>query len=739
MVWLFALPMLALTLADSPANIFIFLCELYLCVRFLWDRRGMSFKDCLKTFHPVALFCAAVLVYVFHATWIASGRLAGWLPGIAALACGVCAVPGISILCRQIAKNAQEQSLCAAAPEAGRKRRWGMAWLFELPLFVLLVSDTAENGLLLAAALLLCVKFLRGTQKPTFWAYLKSFHLVALLTAFGLAFVFYTNWIASGKLGMVADLLHLTKEVLLGLIAGGLAICAVPGLSILCNQLQRFYQENRSASQPLPGDGKLSTGHKLWLLVFSAALVTVCSKSSPLYPFNDWVDPNCFITVGKSMLSGLVPYRDLMEQKGPVVYYLHALTSLISYRTFFGVWLVEVAACFGFACYAAKTVGLFTRLDRVSLGCLSILMTAAYSTASFAQGDSVEELSLCFLAYANFVGLRAMKQDNIPEYREFFFIGVTSGCILWAKYSLLGFYIGWIVVPFLICVRKGEFVRFLKAIGAVIAGVALVTVPVLSYFVWQGAMGDLFKSYFYDNITGYTVSGTTYEHLMAISLDLFVPCLYVLLMAGILWAGAVKQKNVLWNQVLCYVVQFVMMYAGGKDYGYYAFILWFIIPFGAIAMTEVSRGFVGKWAESPVLKKAAPALCLAVCLTFAYLVSPNTYLMKYEKEDMPQFRAKQIIEQYHLDHEPTLLNYGYLDGGYYTVLGIVPSCRYFCWLNIDSPEIWEAQDKCLMEQQVDFVVTRDMDIPEDAPYTLIDSYSFLFSGVNRTYNLYYRN
>ena len=32
----------------------------------------------------------------------------------------------------------------------------------------------------------------------------------------------------------------------------------------------------------------------LFALIAALGVMTVCSKSSPLYPFNDWVDVNCF-------------------------------------------------------------------------------------------------------------------------------------------------------------------------------------------------------------------------------------------------------------------------------------------------------------------------------------------------------------------------------------------------------------------------------------------------------------
>lgn len=52
-------------------------------------------------------------------------------------------------------------------------------------------------------------------------------------------------------------------------------------------------------------------------LVVAAGVLAVCTKSSFLYPLNDWVDSNCFYTVGKAMVHGKVLYRDIYEQKGP--------------------------------------------------------------------------------------------------------------------------------------------------------------------------------------------------------------------------------------------------------------------------------------------------------------------------------------------------------------------------------------------------------------------------------------
>ena len=58
---------------------------------------------------------------------------------------------------------------------------------------------------------------------------------------------------------------------------------------------------------------RVKTGYLRFLFAGQAAfsVLAVCSKSSFLYPMNDWVDVNCYFTVGRGILRGLVPYRDV--------------------------------------------------------------------------------------------------------------------------------------------------------------------------------------------------------------------------------------------------------------------------------------------------------------------------------------------------------------------------------------------------------------------------------------------
>ena len=78
-------------------------------------------------------------------------------------------------------------------------------------------------------------------------------------------------------------------------------------------------------------------------LLCSVLALTVATTSSPLYATNFWTDSNLYFTIGRGMLEGLMPYRDLFDHKGPLIFLLYALGALVSDTSFFGVFLLDVA------------------------------------------------------------------------------------------------------------------------------------------------------------------------------------------------------------------------------------------------------------------------------------------------------------------------------------------------------------------------------------------------------------
>ena len=61
------------------------------------------------------------------------------------------------------------------------------------------------------------------------------------------------------------------------------------------------------------------------LLLYCAAaaffILLFATRSSFLYPCNDWNDANSYFSMGKALFNGRVPYRDIFDQKGMYLYF----------------------------------------------------------------------------------------------------------------------------------------------------------------------------------------------------------------------------------------------------------------------------------------------------------------------------------------------------------------------------------------------------------------------------------
>ena len=103
---------------------------------------------------------------------------------------------------------------------------------------------------------------------------------------------------------------------------------------------------------------------------------------------------------------------------------------------------------------------------------------------------------------------------------------------------------------------------------------------------------------------------------------------------------------------------------------------------------------------------------------------------------MPQYRfAGQILQT----EDRTLINTGFLDGGFYFAAGAEPVNPYFCTLNIDLPEMDRAISGAIRSGDAAYVITRQKKLEEDGAYQLIDSCAFPYEGRDWTYYLYRRS
>ena len=475
----------------------------------------------------------------------------------------------------------------------------------------------------------------------------------------------------------------------------------------------------------------------VWSMVCGAVVLLICSKSSPLYPMNDWVDVQCFFTVGRGITQGKMPYLDLYEQKGPVLYLFFAAASMISRDSFVGVFVLE-AVCFGLFLYeSVRIAGIWIKKASVFLYLLPpILALSIGISPAFSHGTSAEELFLPVMALFLRVALTALEEDRPLGHKESFLCGVLVGLALWVKYTFCGIFVGGALGLFVWYLVTDKGKHLLNAILYGALGTAAVTLPILLWFWLRGALPSLWEAYFVNNLTAYA-SGSSPRHdpPMTAIMNNWMWSLPGAI--GGLWLVLQGKKR--WGQalfvLLAAAVSGIFTYVNGRTYPYYALILSVFCSVGWAAILWLPEKLLKDGGRlRPAATAVASLALLAGCGFAAYRLSGNVYLMQYAKEDMPQYRFATIIQQ---EEDPSLLNLGFLDGGFYFASGVEPSDRFFCTFNLSLKEQDQEHDASLTNGDVQFVVVRGKKSP-GKNYVRVDQCSFPFEGRNWTYTLYQR-
>ena len=489
----------------------------------------------------------------------------------------------------------------------------------------------------------------------------------------------------------------------------------------------------------------------LYCCLISIVFISICSTSSPLYPLNMWNDSNCFFTVGKSMFDGVVVYSEIYEQKGILLYFLHGIASIISYDSFLGVWVLEVIFFAVFLNFAAKTILLFIDDNKAVIIVLPILSMILLTDKTFSFGDSAEEFVLPLYMAFIYHSIKYFKgEQERYSFKRAIIDGGLIGCVFWIKFNLIAFFAGYIICILANYLFRKCYKEAIHYLAGISIGAVLATIPWIIYFLVTDSIYDWIYYYFYANTALYTVKTTTIDLLFFIK-NIY---LYLLETSGqIIVLGVVgiifvmlsnkKIKNVFgrWGIVVTYFLTVIGVWIGGINHAYYGFALAVFVTFGLIAcyngVKSVNSEFISKKTKK---HETVFLVILYLGIAAATYWGANAHNMMWvDKNEIAQYQFAEIINK---TEDATLLNYGSLDGGFYTAAGIVPNCKYFCMTNnTELTEMKKVQDEFVKEAKVDYVVTCNDD---PIPKFLADNYKLViektetYGTASSIYRLYER-
>lgn len=446
-------------------------------------------------------------------------------------------------------------------------------------------------------------------------------------------------------------------------------------------------------------------------------IFTICSTTSPLYPFCD--ESHCFFTVGKALLNGQVLYKDIIEQKGLLIYLLQIPAYLISHKNFLGVWLIQLVLMTISSVYFYKTAYLLSNSSKKSYISTILVALVIFTSNALASGQIVEVYVLPLFIISIYLLLKESKNNESNEKNSLiylFIIGIIIGIIFWMKYSLLGFYFAYIIVTLIFDIKDKKYSLSIKKVVMISLGFLIITIPCILYFVLNNAFSELINYYIINNVSGYGSAFSLFGTLKSYGATFLTqfkwnPIMTIVLLISLVYIIKTRKisrkvKIILFSSI---IMHYMIIFIHGAMFPYYFFAFGAILIFGIVGVVEILNKILCLIAPSRLLenKKNINVMLFiftitCIILSIIFMPCPRQFLK--DPSNLAQYEfAKYMHNKY---EEPTSLDYGFLDGGFYTVADIIPNVWAFCGLNWDNPKMYQSQLDAIKNQKTDFVILR---------------------------------
>jgi hypothetical protein len=267
-----------------------------------------------------------------------------------------------------------------------------------------------------------------------------------------------------------------------------------------------------------------------------------------------YVDSSIYITVAQGIVRGQLPYHDLADNKGPLIYLLSVPGLFLG--GFTGIWITEFILLFISVMFAYKTALFFGNQKRALFG-TAFSFTALLSFLLVNAGT--EEYSLPFLMISFYIFTKYYFSDKQDiSFLEIIVLGFCFGCAVLIRLNMFPLWAGFCALIFIDLLIKRRFVLLGKCIIGFCLGIVIISVPVFLYLELNGIMEPFMEQVIFAGTTrGF--SGTS---LKVIEKNFFLVlgrnnCALPLWL-GIFWI-VTKYKQIQFTYYLGYVFSYFLM------------------------------------------------------------------------------------------------------------------------------------------------------------------------------------
>lgn len=254
-----------------------------------------------------------------------------------------------------------------------------------------------------------------------------------------------------------------------------------------------------------------------WVIVVLVLVTTLMMATSPIAPIYDvkgiFTDSSVFLTIGRGITQGKLPYIDFFDHKGPLLYVINAIGYGLMGIT--GVWMIEYLFLLVTSFLAFHIVKKLLPRSSVCANLIITLMSLSYLSRVLEGGNFTEEYALLFMMSGLYIFTKVFRNNFRASTLDFVLSGIAFGCTLLLRPNMFGIWVGFSLVFIHVGIQKKK-VSLLKEIGIFIGATLFCMVPFVWFLHLNGALLECLNQYLLFNSYYISEGGSGKELLINI-------------------------------------------------------------------------------------------------------------------------------------------------------------------------------------------------------------------------------
>lgn len=223
------------------------------------------------------------------------------------------------------------------------------------------------------------------------------------------------------------------------------------------------------------------------IVTFLAASLVVASN--PIYDFSPH-DSSVFEYIGLGMVKGLVPYKDMFDHKGPLLYLLNYLGVTICGGVV-GIWFLIVAL----RCMAISVIGYaLSKVFSAKVVIVTLICFLCFMVYCDSSGNMTEAYATILILLNLAAVIPAVLEGHISK-RTCFVSGLTFGGIALLRPNMFGISGAVAIWVILESFRLKSLRTLIESVLIGLCGAVIAIAPFVLYYWGKGALWDLYDCY----------------------------------------------------------------------------------------------------------------------------------------------------------------------------------------------------------------------------------------------------